>query len=96
MVQTGAKTTTITEAHVARQEMDLMKNVQKVEEKTRGDEVGPVPDSKQEIIWSNVVIIVLIHVLAVKCTYSYIGTIKLLTIIWGEFHLSIIIYLRKK
>lgn len=88
MVQMGAKTTTITEADLARQEMDLMKNFEKEEEKSQNE--GPLSISKQEIIWSNVILITFIHILAVKCLYSYTGTIKLLTIIWGESQLYII------
>lgn len=84
MVQMGAKTTTITEADVAAgQQRDVTKTGLKDNEKLSRNGNRREP-GQQQIIWRNVVLITLIHVLAVKSLYSYIGTTKYLTIIWGE------------
>lgn len=84
MVQMGAKTTTITEAHMLQQEMDLLKNLQKEDKKSYNEEVSKLPDSKQQIIWKNVILITLLHVMAVSCFYSCALHTKYQTIIWGE------------
>lgn len=88
MVQMSTKTTTITkEADILRQETDFLRSVQKDEKKTHDQ--GPLPVSKQEIIWSNVILITFLHVLAVMCIYSYMTTTKFQTIIWGKLGLII-------
>lgn len=85
MVQMGAKTTTITETDVVRQEMDLMKNVQKSDKKPYDDGLSPIPESKQEIIWTNVILITILHLLAVNALFTYMITARYMTIVWGEF-----------
>lgn len=84
MVQMGAKTTTITETNLVRQEIDLMKNTQKGDKKSYDDGLSPIPDSKQEIIWTNVILITILHILAVNALFTYMITAKYMTIVWGE------------
>lgn len=84
MVQMGAKTTTITEAHMLQQETDLLKNLQKDDKKIYNEEVSTLTDSKQQIIWRNVILITFLHVWAVSCFYSCAMQTKYQTIIWGE------------
>lgn len=91
----GSKTTTIAEADVLlREELDLLQKsrphaFEKKEEGARGgDEEGPaaaLQDSGQEIIWTNVVLITALHVLAVYILYAYTFSTKIQTIAWGEW-----------
>ncbi|XP_026808731.1 acyl-CoA Delta(11) desaturase-like [Rhopalosiphum maidis] len=84
MVQMGAKTTTITESDMLQQEMDLLKNVQKEQKTTSYDEEqSQSPVSKQEIIWTNVVFITLLHVASVYCFCNYFFTTKSQTYVWA-------------
>lgn len=89
MVQMGVKTTTIAEVDVLlKQETDLLNNDRPVTGKpSRGDaKPSPLlPASGQEIIWTNVVIITLLHVLAVKCCFTYIITLQLKTFVWSKY-----------
>lgn len=87
MVQMGTKTTTITEAHILQQEIDLLKNVQKEDNTSYADEEVPLlsANNKQQIIWKNVILITILHVLAISCFYSCVLYSKFQTIVWGEF-----------
>lgn len=85
MVQMGTKTTTITEVDILQQEINLLKNIRKEEENTCTKQCSQPSTSKQEIIWTNVVFITFLHILAVVGFYSYISTTKMQTIIWGKF-----------
>lgn len=49
------------------------------------EEATPEESRKQKIIWVNVVLITLFHVLAVYMGVAYVTEIKLMSIVWGEF-----------
>lgn len=87
MVQMGVKTTTITKADMLiKQEMNLLKNDQHEEvKKTRNDE-PQLSANRQEIIWTNVIFITLIHILAVTSFFCFMTTTQTKTIVWGEFN----------
>lgn len=76
MVQMSVTRTTVTE-------VDPPKNVPEDEKKTR--EEDPLPAAQQDIIWKNVIMITLIHVLAVITFITHLPSIKYQTCIWGEF-----------
>lgn len=86
MVQMSAKTTTIVEAEMLlKQEKDLLKNDQPVAEDTaKTYDAKPLKPVRQEIIWINVVAITLLHIIAVKCFFSYMLHLQLKTILWSE------------
>jgi hypothetical protein len=88
MVQMSVMTTTITEANMLQRETKPLRNVQEEETKTRDED--PLPVSKQEIIWKNVIMITVLHILAVIGIITSINSIKYQTAIWGEFCLGII------
>lgn len=90
MVQMGAKTTTITESDMLQQETYLLKDDQKELETTNYDEEeSKFPVSKQEIIWTNVVFITLLHVLSVYCFCNYFFSTKWQTYVWSEYDLRL-------
>jgi len=92
MVQTVAKTTTITESDMLQQqETCLLENDQKERKTTNydGEQSAQLPVSKQEIIWMNVVFITLLHVLSVYCFYNYFFTTKWQTYLWCEYDLRL-------
>ncbi|XP_050437283.1 acyl-CoA Delta(11) desaturase-like [Adelges cooleyi] len=91
MVQMGAETATVTEVDML-QDMHLMKNAEKLHEAQEDNDSEnertskPAPlssDKQQEIIWSNVVLITLFHLLAVAALFTYLSSTKLPTIVWG-------------
>lgn len=87
MVQMGSKTTTIAEADILRQEVDLLHKPRQDdgdEKARRDDHREEPPDTEQQIIWSNVVLIAALHALAVYALYEYTLSTKMLTILWGE------------
>ncbi|XP_003247697.1 acyl-CoA Delta(11) desaturase isoform X2 [Acyrthosiphon pisum] len=84
MVQMGAKTTTITECDMLQQETHLLKDGQNEQVTTNYDrEESQFPVSKQEIIWTNVVFITLLHVLFVYCFCNYFFSTKWQTYVWS-------------
>lgn len=83
MVQMGAMRTTITETEMLQQEMEPLKNV--MEEEVTTLDKDSLPVSKQEIIWKNVIMITLLHILAVISFITHVTCIKYQTIIWGKF-----------
>lgn len=87
MVQMGVKTTTITKADMLlKKDTDLLKNDQHEEvKKTRNDEPRLSVNS-QEIIWTNVIFITLIHIMAVTSFFFFMTTTQTKTIVWGEFN----------
>lgn len=87
MAQMGVKTTTIAEVDVMlKQETDSLINDRSATGKSsRGDAKPPPPARGQDIIWTNVVIITLLHVLAVKFFFAYILHLQLKTLVWGEY-----------
>lgn len=96
MVQMGSKTTTIAEADVLRQEVDLLQrprrddyddddDYDKDAKARRDDRRAEPPDTEQQqIIWSNVVLITALHALVVYALYEYTLSTKIQTILWGE------------
>lgn len=84
MVQMNAMGTKITEAYNLQPEIDLMTDA--LEERTKTHNEDPLPGSKQEILWNNVVRLILLHVLAVISVITCPTTMKYQTIIWGEFY----------
>lgn len=95
MVQMGAKTTTIIETEMLlKQEMKQWKTEEQVEEK-KTCKVEPIPNSRQEIIWTNVVLITILHVLAVKFFFSHLVYLQYKTLIWGKFSTVRFTYLHR-
>lgn len=89
MVLMRSETTTVTEVN-----LPLSKNAKKidgvVEESNSDVEQQPSTkplrsDGKQEIIWHNVFLITLVHVLALVGIYHIRNTVKYQTVIWGEY-----------
>lgn len=84
MVQMGAETTTVTEADMSRQEMDQMNDTVRKHETDGEKKSSQLPESKQEIIWSNVILITLLHVLAIR-GLLYLPYTKYQSIIFGKY-----------
>lgn len=53
----------------------------------------PEPLPKREIIWSTAIYLTTWHVLAVICTILYWKNVKLVTILWSEYNILVIIFL---
>lgn len=89
MAQMGVKTTTIAEADVMlERETDPLINDRPATGKSSRGEAKPsppLPAGGQDIIWTNVVIITVLHVLAVKVFFSYIFSLQFKTLVWGEY-----------
>lgn len=47
-------------------------------------EAKPVESKRQEIIWVNVILITLFHILTVFVLVAYIKYIKFMSIVWGK------------
>lgn len=92
-MQTGTNTTTITQTvgFESSRKSNRLQEIREGEKKTydgsRGESFSRQVTG-QEIIWTHVIAIVLLHVFAVNSFMSYmITTTKFQTTIWGEFHI---------
>lgn len=52
---------------------------------TKEQDVKPKESKRQPIIWTNVILITLFHVLATYMFFAYVFDIKMLTITWGRW-----------
>lgn len=49
------------------------------------DKNEKIHSNRQPIIWTNVILITLFHILAVYMFFSYLWYLKYLTIVWGKY-----------
>ncbi|XP_025414646.1 acyl-CoA Delta(11) desaturase-like [Sipha flava] len=86
-MQTSTNTTTITQADELHRKTNLLQEVRKEDKRTDDGGLGELfrwQVTGQEIIWTHVIVIVLLHVFAVNSFMSYmITTTKFQTTIWG-------------
>lgn len=85
----GAETTTVTEADMSRKEIDQMNDRVRKQEARQQEmdgekESSRLPESKQEIIWFNVILITIFHILAIRGLF-YLPYAKYQSIIFGEY-----------